>query len=458
MAVSPAWATTYYLAPAAGGGNDSNNGASASTPWLTPNHAVNCGDVILAAAGTYSEGNFRIGNYGAVTCPAGNNVAWLKCVTFDACKIVIATSGANDAMTPGKSYWGIQGWEVNANAAVYTNGCFSSYPQDPVQIKLNIFANDVCNGAGPGCFTTGQNGSAGVDYLAWIGNIAYNCAQDSAECYSGFDIVDPVNSDNLPGTHYYMAGNFAWGTVEPSICAGGPASGGAPLTLDTINGANGVQFLIDNNIAVFNGGPGISPYLNTGSPSSPIYIRHNTSYGNQTGLINNAVCPEIILNATLTTQVYLNLVQTTAATACLGAVRYYALGVQGVIDSTDTLYNNFLYSAAGNNTTGSNGTFLNNITGTNPNFVNPVEPPAPNCGSFASVPACMGKVIANFTPMTAAAVPYGYQVPSATQTNDPLFPQWLCTVTNLPPGLVTMGCLAQSSLPASPTITGVKVQ
>jgi len=69
----------------------------------------------------------------------------------------------------------------------------------------------------------------------------------------------------------------------------------------------------------------------------------------------------------------------------------------------------------------------------------------------------MGTVIANFTPKTASAKAYGYQVPNATQASDPLFPQWLCNV-NLPPGLVTMGCVSASSVPAPPIVTGVTVK
>src|SRR5579864_7747845 len=83
---TPARATTYYLATATAGGSDSNSGTSESAPWLTPNHAINCGDVILAAAGAYSAANFSYGKWGTVTCTGGNNVAWLKCAAFDACK------------------------------------------------------------------------------------------------------------------------------------------------------------------------------------------------------------------------------------------------------------------------------------------------------------------------------------------------------------------------------------
>ena len=40
---------TYFMSPT---GSDSNNGLTAATAWATPNHAVNCGDVIIAAAGS----------------------------------------------------------------------------------------------------------------------------------------------------------------------------------------------------------------------------------------------------------------------------------------------------------------------------------------------------------------------------------------------------------------------
>src|SRR6201999_487629 len=77
-----AQAKTYYLSPT---GSDFNSGQSPSVPWLYPNHPLNCGDVIVAAASTtYSSAIFYTGKWGTVTCPAKNNVAWLQCATFDA--------------------------------------------------------------------------------------------------------------------------------------------------------------------------------------------------------------------------------------------------------------------------------------------------------------------------------------------------------------------------------------
>src|SRR5208282_1509033 len=64
-------ATTYYLSPS---GSDSNNGTSTSYSWLSPNHSLNCGDVIIAAAGTYNNANFYTGKWGTVSCHGNNNV------------------------------------------------------------------------------------------------------------------------------------------------------------------------------------------------------------------------------------------------------------------------------------------------------------------------------------------------------------------------------------------------
>ena len=453
---SPALATTYYLAPAAARGRDSNNGTSAVTPWLTPNHRVNCGDVILATPGTYAEENFRSGQWGVVNCSTGNNVAWLKCATFDACKINISSAGHN-AMTPTESYWGIQGWEVTAS---YISGsqCFEAFPPDFTHtVHHIIFANNIANGCGDGGFTTGASAAnVGTDYIAIIGNIAYNAAQDDSNCYSGIDITVPVNSDKHPGTHIYIAGNFVWGNIDPNPCSHTVPTDGQGINLDTVNDYSySGQIVIDNNISVFNGAAGIQSFLNTGrSPNAKIYIRYNTVYGNQKGGVNAYPCAEINLNHSLSSAVYSNLVVTGAPTGCLRAISIYALGVTSG-DATDVIYDNFLYSATGNNISGATGG-PGNLTGTNPNFVNPVQPSAPNCGSASSVPNCMATVIANFTPRAAASAVYGYQRPLPYSTYDPLFPRWMCNV-DLPAGLVTMGCLAQSSLPPSTTITGVEV-
>src|SRR6266702_8028290 len=124
-------ASTYYLSPY---GSDSNSGLSTSASWLSPNHSLNCGDVIVAAASTsYSATNFYTGKWGTVNCSAGNNVAWLKCATFDACKIYTTN---NQGMWVDKSYWGVQGWEVTTSDSDVYGTCFLATPRysSPVEI------------------------------------------------------------------------------------------------------------------------------------------------------------------------------------------------------------------------------------------------------------------------------------------------------------------------------------
>lgn len=476
---SPAWATTYYLATAAGGGSDSNKGTSEGTPWLTPKHAVNCGDVILAAPSTaYVAANFHGPNWGTVSCPAGNNVAWLKCAIFDTCKIIV-TDGSTYGMTVSQSYWGVQGWEVTITKDSGAGaGCFTASPYyvSYAQVSHVIFANNIANiCAGGGGFITGHGGSktVGIDYVAMIGNIVYNASGGSAAsgpgCYSGIDFYNPgPQSDALPGTHFYAAGNFSWGNFDANPCDGGNPSDGEGILIDRPD-SSGLSFppytqqiVIDNNIVIANGGRGIEVYLNSaGSAHAPIYFRHNTVWGNNLDTRNTvaADCAETIVSHALNTQVFANITATSAATGCLGSYPIHAYYVD-TGDSTDRVDNNVGWSTDGKHSGSATSTGFsygpNNLFGTNPSFANAVAPEPPNCESATSVPDCMAKVIANFTPTNASAVGYGYQKPSTTQTYDPLFPQWLCNV-NLPAGLVTMGCLAQPSSPASPTKLSAKV-
>jgi len=439
---TPISGTTYYLSPS---GSDANDGRTLGTPWLTPRHSVTCGDVILASSSTaYAAANFRTGQWGVVNCPAGNNVAWLKCAVFNTCKITINSTGHN-AMAPTQSYWGIQGWEVSATT-FSGNQCFNAYAPDFTHtVHHIIFANNVANGCGDGGITVGSSviggpASVGTDYVAIVGNIVYNAAQDNANCYSGIDIVPPTNSDYLPGTHIYIAGNYVWGNVDPNPCGGGTPSDGNGILVDTPDATlyQG-QIVIENNIAIYNGGAGIR--ANVSTSGAPILIRYNTSFGNETGAING-FCGEIEDISSFTTQVWFNIAQTTATTACNGAKPYYGLYANAA-NATDLIFSNWVYSAAGNNT-GNNApsgfAYGVNLTGASANFTGPTtNPGAPNCSGLGTTSVCAASIAAHFTPTASGAGNYGFQPILATSTSNPLFPQWLCNV-GLPAGLITMGC------------------
>ncbi len=441
---SPSSGATYYLSPS---GSDSNNGLSASSPWLSPNHSLNCGDTIIAASGTYSSANFQSGKWGTVSCPAGNNVAWLICGTFDACKV---SSTTGDAIHINKSYWGVTGWEASTTVTQF-GGCFvAAAATSGTNVHHIIFANDVANGCMAGGFTFyNLDATTGVDYLAIVGNVAYNAAQGNYHCFSAISIFQPVASDAVAGTHMYVAGNFAYDTVEPSTCNGTASTDGEGVILDTFDGKYGVQSpytqqtVVQNNITLFNGGAGIlNTNSNVGSSSAPVYFKFNTAYGNNKAT-NRLYCVangDIGIEAAYTTTAQNNIAQTDTTNGCAGVAKW-AFEYSNSNNSV-TVNSNWLYSAAGNTEFASNngtGTYGSNTTGTSAAFANPVDPGPPSCSGKTNVPNCMATVISDFTPTNAAAAGFGYQPPSSTPANDPLFPQWLCTAS-VPTGLVTMGC------------------
>jgi len=447
--------TTYYLAPAADGGNDTNDGLTASTPWGSPNHALNCGDVILASAGIYSAANFYTGNWGTVTCASGDNVAWLKCATFDTCKI----SATNyPGMWVDKSYWGIQGWEITTSPSDLYGTCFIAQPNwnNPVNIHHIIFANNVANGCSQSGFASTPNipTLTGVDYLEILGNIAYNAASGSGTCTSGISVWQPVQSDSNPGTHIYVAGNFSYGNLDPSQCNGGSPTDGEGIIFDTFDGSQTsglhpytAQAVAYNNIVASNGGKGIEVFNNqAGNYHASIWIKQNTIWGDLTDPNQSWYgCGELAVSAASDVSTYGNLISTNGATGCTGK-SIYAMSISGG-DATDNLSNNWAYGYEGNNTfIWDSGSFAfgSNILATSPAFVNAVAPGAPACAGTANVPACMSldsnNVIGNFVPTANGSDIYGRETPSNTPVTDPLYPSWLCHVTNLPSGLVTPGC------------------
>jgi hypothetical protein len=308
-----------------------------------------------------------------------------------------------------------------------------------------------------------------VDYFDVIGNIAQNTAGGSAYCGSGISVYEPVASDSLPGTHIYIGGNFSWANVDGNPCAGGAPTDGEGINLDTFDGIQtgtpmySQQVVVDNNILVANGGPGLEAFNNASGTASfsNIFFRHNTVWGNNTdtnALVAGYAVGQVLIYQAQNVQVFQNIAATNAAVGARSNP-VYAYWVSTSNGSTH-VYQNVGYSPSGtvNGVYNSIGFSYDpsDLFTTNPSFANATVPGVPSCSSFASVPACMATVIANFTPTAAAAKAFGYQLPSTSQTYDPLFPQWLCNV-NLPAGLVTMGCFSAPSAPAAPTIMRVTI-
>lgn len=440
-----AHATTYYLSPS---GNDSNNGLSGAYSWASPNHSLNCGDVIIGAAGWYSNANFYTGKWGHVNCPANNNVAWLKCGTFDTCKIY---ASGNQGMWVDKSYWGVQGWEVGTNANDTYGTCFLAAPNwsNPVTIHHIIFANDIANGCAQSGFAAINRGYAGVDYFTVIGSVAFNAAQGSNTCASGISVLQPVQSDTAAGTHIYVAGNFSYANMEPNVCNGGSPTDGEGIIFDNFDGhQSGIasywsQAVAFSNIVIGNGSKGVEVNGNqAGAYHASIWLNQNTVWGNNAAANQTWLgCAEISVVSSKNVHSFGNLASTKSATGC-GGNQIYAMAVAAG-DGSDTADNNFAFGYNGNNTfVWDVGSFFwngDNHFNISPAFRYPNVPGSPNCGGTANVAACMASLVNDFAPTSANSINYGYQKPLSYSVADPLFPRWLCTA-NVPSGLITMGC------------------
>ena len=422
-----AGAATYYVSPI---GSDSNAGTSVGSPWLTPNHSLNGGDVIIAASGTYAYLNFTAGQWGTVTCSGAHCVARLTCNTFDACKM---TSGG---IHIDQSHWQVDGWEFSSTGG---GGCLGASPGASSNLQDIVIANNVVNNCGgPGIFTYNNGSTSGADYVAVIGNIVYHAAYvNSTGCNSGIDLfVPPVASDTVAGTHVYVAGNFSYDTVEPNPCGGGTPTDGEGIIVDETAATYYQQVVIDNNITFLNAGRGIAQ----AHPGST-FIRANTSVWNAKSLYIGSEQAEILFNNVgINNQAFLNLTLTSGATSPGGSsiYNYYVENTNG----NTKIFSNFGYSAAGQNiSVNSSPGFVAgvNLFGSDP-VISVSDPGAPGCGAYANTVACMSSVIAMFTPGNSAALPYGYQMPSTTPIHDSLYPKWLCGLP-LPSGLVTPGCL-----------------
>ena len=210
-------------------GNDSNSGLDAAHPWATPNHAVVCGDVIIAAAGTYGAGSLN-STFGSVSsCPSSSGgidgaggiyFAVLLCggVNLEACQVAGADPNCGAGTCPlvetDNSNWAIEGFKVNGggpdNRAFETNACGSG----TTIVHHTAFINDIAYNARQGydineCALNHNIPGNGGDYWAVVGSIAQNAAQDGI-CLAAVDGVGPAPFDFAAGTHLLVYGSFAW--------------------------------------------------------------------------------------------------------------------------------------------------------------------------------------------------------------------------------------------------------
>jgi hypothetical protein len=423
---------TYYIST---GGSDSNNGTSSGSPWLTPNHAVSCGDTIIMAAGAYGNQHFNGGNWGVVqNCPstAGAYFAKLLCAGP-----VLTSCTFGGLVIVDQSNWALQGIYV----AAPSTGCFAAAPSSAITIHHIAFINVIANGCTTSGITTYQNAGGGVDYVAVVGAIVYNAAQGTSECFSGISFGAPINYDSKSGTHYFTAGVFSYGNIDGNGCASGANSDGEGIIFDSfgISGYTG-QSALEQSMLLGNGAPGVE--VNTNA-NAAFYIFNNTIWGNfQSPYYAGGTSGDLFFsqstntNATSATN---NLIQATVQTKPGSSNIYAAYVTAG--NAENIVNGNYTFGVGGNNTgsASSPGFSFGTNTAATPNFVSPVTPSAPSCSSYSSVYACMDAagVIANFTAQAVGASGLGYQ-PPGNCTADAYFPTWLNGI--IPIGLITQPC------------------
>lgn len=471
---------------ATGGDSGACSGSAGQVgPWATPNHTMNCGEAIVASAGTYN-GDFS--TWGSVSnCPSttggidgigGVYAASLVCgASLSGCLINCATgacnsfgSGSSSAMNVSASSWAVEGWKAIGNGqnhlAFTANGCTGTAT---TVIHHIAFINDWSENAAVGFGAEGCGLTVGgVDEFAVVGTLSHN-SNLIAICDSAIVDVAPHNNDASAGTHVFIAGNFAYGNLNNPPCT---VSDGEGILLDTFDefGYTG-ESDVENNVVYHNSWAGIHVFQQSFVSSTlTMNIHHNTVFGDMvcpdfqpgsTGEINY----QINGNFPWTINTYDNIARTDESTqpygtspACASTSidHPYAMaallnpGTNPVINTGGTGLQNVFFATSGvcdnsPNCAGSNsviwfnnGTFSTN-TYSDPLFTNTTDLLAnwigvPSC-TGTDVASCMGwnnasqtaaalTPIADLVPTGSGTSGKGYQPPGPCAPNS-LYPTWL---------------------------------
>jgi hypothetical protein len=436
---------TYYISPT---GSDNNSGTSPTTPWASPNHAVVCGDVIIAAGGSYTS----LQNFGAVSgCPStsggidsqgGIYFATLLCggSYVGACSIVGTGSANAGGIDIDSNNWAVEGWKVSQGYSTSQSGFAfvmdtSGIPNGYQGVRHHIaFINNIAynNANAFGSQNQGQNNGSGygVDYWAIVGNIAQNSAGRCDGYYdAAIDIIGTKNYDSNPGTHIFATQNFSYNNLQPAGCDGTDGESMMTDTLDALDYTNTV--VIKDNILAGAERFGMQMFYQ-GLSVNPLTMKfyNNTLYGNNVGPASSVgnscgyAQGGINIQSSATAipwkiSVYNNIDQETVG-ACLGTPNYpiypLVLGTSQHAPYSTTVtiggtgLQNILLGLAttcqGPYCAGSGGTNASAVSfdGSNDLGINLYESPSfnnvsdlvtnrygtPNCASFTNTVACMG--------------------------------------------------------------------
>jgi hypothetical protein len=457
---------TYYMSPT---GSDSNSGTSASTPWATPNHAVVCGDVIIAAAGNYSP----LQSWGTVSnCPSttggidgtgGVYFATVLCSgNVGTCQVNHPT-GYAFGIDVNKSNWAVEGWLVSEGYASGHSGFGFTANTGTAQRHHIAFVNDIAT-FNASAFTTnsvGANSGAGygLDYFAVVGDIAQNSAGRNDGFYdAAIDIIGVKNWDTTAGTHIFLSGNYSYNDQQTT----GGATDGECYMFDTWDAlAYSQTAVMKNNISALCERFGLQMYYQGLSAAAPIVkLYNNTFYEGSAGNYTNGTggnFGDINIQSstnTLPWQIAINqnIAQEPNATQHTGG-NVYALvtaaypstviggsGIQNIFKGSQTKCPPGQSCDSGDNVVAFNGGNFGTNIYANPTFNNTSDlianrMAAPSCSSFTSTTACMGynavtkaltnpSLIYDLVPASTYSGK-GYQLPSTTCSADADYPTWL---------------------------------
>jgi hypothetical protein len=463
----------YYISPT---GNDANVGTSPSKAWATPKHPVQCGDVIIAAAGSYGQWTFGVNSWGAVSnCPStkggidgsgGIYFATLLCAgpRVTSCPV---NGVANEAFRVTQSNWAVEGFTATQNSNA-VGGCYIATSNTATTLHHIAFINDIavnCDYGGFGTYSW-HGASGAVDQTAVVGAISYNTSPSlggGGICGSGVSIIPNDGPDTSAGTHVFVAGYFGYKNINAPSGAGCNTDGEGLIFDSWACGNYTHQGVAEQNVWWYNGGPGFQVFPNCmqNGDRANIYVFNNTSYGNAQDpkraggnfdLLLNNIAPVSAYGSSYS--VFNNIVVSTEATSGnAGKAPVYAAAFWLTNTNTSLVSakgNTFWQSNPGRVTTAGNpntdawASGAHNTTsfpfGTNtyqnPRLANPNGLPTspPNCINYTNTTACMNEgyhVAANVTPTqtSGAAGPSvpglrGYMAPGAC-TPDPFFPIWL---------------------------------
>jgi hypothetical protein len=237
-------------------GSDANTGLSTATAWASPNHSVQCGDVIIAAPGAYNSANLGTGrNFGTVTaCPStaggidgtgGIYVANVVCATAFGCNVNANTNTGNAAINIEKSNWAVTGWVLSQTGSG-SQPCFNTQGSSGSPIAYVAIINSIVTN----CVASGE-AVGWLDEFASVGVIAYNASYGTGECWSGLANNTPENVNSLSGTHVFYAGNFSYRNIN-GFCGNHSNGSGSYTTASASSGvgANSITVAATSNWVV----------------------------------------------------------------------------------------------------------------------------------------------------------------------------------------------------------------